>query len=279
MHAASPSISRRSGPRFGPLWILLGLLGSAPAAAGPGEVPAADPAADPAAALAAQLRAWQPLRAPVEPPRIQESDVRAALAGATVKGVVTVEGVAAGKAYGMRVFDVPVEVAWKAVTDDAHRAEHMPVSDSRIVRGAARTHDHLLYQYLPVPLFTDRWWITRIRYNSALYQKSGGLAWEMYFSDAHQDPTAMALVSPETLGDSIPLAWTKGAWLLVKLDEEHTFGAYYIWSDPGGNFPAGPASRFSAITMGNTVDAMGRIAEGHAKTCNGTFIRPDGQPL
>ena len=107
MRAASPSISRRSGPRFGPLWILLGLLGSAPAAAGPGEAPAAGPDSDPAAALAAQLRAWQPLRAPVEPPRIQESDVRAALAGATVKGVVTVEGVAAGKAYGMRVFNVP----------------------------------------------------------------------------------------------------------------------------------------------------------------------------
>jgi hypothetical protein len=57
-----------------------------------------------------------------------------------------------------------------------------------------------------------------------------------------------------------PLAWTKGAWLLVDIDGQSTWVEYQTWSDPGGKLPAGAVSRLSAGGISDTLETIEELA-------------------
>jgi hypothetical protein len=232
--------------------------------------------ADTADEVAADLRNWKSHRPPGTAPDIPASVYRQAINGKVATGIEVVEDIKAAKGYGVAVFDVPIEVFWRAVTDEDHHANKLPVTHSRTIEGTPRAHDHTLFQYMDIPLFTDRWWLVRIRYNSSLYTASNGRAWELTWVDRLKETHLRKKLDPALLADSMPIAWSKGAWLLVDLGGGRTLVEYHTWSDPGGYVPVGPATRFAAGEVETTLVNMSNFAKKHTPTCSGTFMRPDG---
>jgi hypothetical protein len=235
--------------------------------------------ADAADDLVAQLHAWQGQRGIDTAPDIGTEMYRRALDGEIVKGIEVIENIKAAKGYGLAVFDIPIDQMWKAITDEDHHAGKLPVQISRTVVGTPRSHNHTLYQFMEVPLVTDRWWMVNIRYSAALYGHTAGKAWELTWQDRNSDETLKASLDPALFADGMPVAWTKGAWLLVVLDDGRTLVEYHTWSDPGGQIPVALATRFAAGEIAGTLKTMANFARSHTPSCSGNFHRPDGQAM
>ena len=200
--------------------------------------------------------------------------------GELVAGLEGVEGVAAAKGWGVAVFDIPIQFVWKAVNDEGVYANRLPVSHSEVVAGKPKRDDRYLFQYMPLPMVADRWWITHMRHNGALYTASAGKIWEQAWTDAtdtsHLKPQHLAMIEG---GQAV--AWTHGSWMLIDLGDGKTLVEYYVWSDPGGMLPPGPASRFAGGAVKDTLTAMRALALEHQQgTAYGSgFVRPDQSSL
>ncbi len=229
--------------------------------------------------LAAKLQQWGAHRGIDTTPNIPTSMYQSALDGEIAKGIEIIEDIKAAKGYGIAVFDIPIDQLWKAITDEDHHAGKLPIQVSKTVEGSPRQDNHTLYQFMDVPLVADRWWMVNIRYTPQLYTASGGKAWELTWRDRNSDEALKARLDPGLFDEGMPVAWTKGAWLLVALDDGRTLIEYHTWSDPGGQVPVGIATRFAAGEVVNTLKAMAQFAREHTPTCSGTFHRPDGQRM
>ncbi len=228
------------------------------------------------AEVAAQLASWKAQRGIDTAPTIPAKTYQQALDGEIAKGIEVVEDIKAAKGYGVGVFDIPIGQLWKAITDEDHHAHHTAVTMSETIKGTPRTHDHTIFQYLPVPLVSDRWWLVNIQYTGSLYTQSAGKIWEITWRDKNTDQSVVSLLDLAQFEDAMPVAWTKGAWLLLKLDDGRTLIEYHTWSDPGGNVPVGLATRFAAGEVAQNLTNMAKFAKSHIPTCKGKFHRPDG---
>ena len=232
----------------------------------------------------ARVRAMDEHRASREAPDapvIPKSAYSEALNGETVSGLVGVDGNPAAKGWGLKVLDLPIEQVWATVNDEGQQGGEKPVSVSVLLEGGRWQEGRVVFQYMPLPFpISDRWWATRLHYASELFSVSNGTMWEMYWDDL--TPT-IQLPPPfaEMVEDAVGLAFTHGAWLLVPLDGSHTLVEYYVWSDPGGLLPAGPASRFAAGAVVDTLDTMERLARIHGSqgVKSGRVKRPDGTTI
>lgn len=268
---ALAAVAARLAPRLAPRLALLcaALLGVC-------GVPAR---ADEASELMATLRAADPQRMVKSAPKVTDAQVQQALSGVKVKGIEIVDGEPAAKGYGLSVVNLPVEKLWAAVVDADHHAGTMPLQASKKVQGKRCAHNHVIFQYIDLPVIADRWWVTRIKFNGPLYTATAGKVWELGFQDEHKNQALLDAVDPALKGDGVPIAWTKGSWTMVALSPTRTFVQYYVWSDPGGSIPAGPASRFSAGAVEDTLRAVETLAQAGRSTCGGAGQRPDGSAL
>ena len=229
--------------------------------------------------IAAQLESWRAQRGLDTAPKIDASVYQAALNGEISKGIEVVEDIKAAKGYAVAVFDIPIEQLWKAIADEDHHANNLAVQVSETVQGTPRTHDHTLFQFLDVPMVSDRWWLVNIRYTASLYTQSNGKLWELTWRDRNKDQALIDTLDLSQFDDAMPVAWTKGAWLLLKLSDGRTLIEYHTWSDPGGSVPVGIATRFAASEVANNLAHMAKFARNHTPTCTGTFHRPDGSAM
>jgi hypothetical protein len=232
-----------------------------------------------AQALGIQLEAWRPHRLAKSGPSITVDEVGQALSGKIVSGVEVVENIKAGKGYALAVFDIPIAHIWRGIVDEDHHAEHLMVDVSKTVEGTPRQDQHTLFQYLDVPIFSDRWWVVKQDFNEALYASSQGRAWEVAWTDRQKDAAFIASMDPALIEHGIPIRWAKGAWFLVDLGGGRTFVEYHTWTHPGGKVPVGPATRFAAGEVRDNLEAMVNFSLTHALTCGEVFVRPDGSPL
>jgi hypothetical protein len=209
----------------------------------------------------AELRA---LRDAPGAPAIPEEAYRAAAAGEIRTGLQAVEGHAAKKAWGVAVVDQGIGSLWSALNDDAGRVAHTRLSASELVAGSACADRRAVLQFLPVPLISDRWWISHLQVNRRLMEASGGGVRELSWRSS-VDPAEVRSASGQALiAEGTPLAFTKGGWLLVALDPGHTLVEYYVWTDPGGRVPAGVASSFAAGGITETIAGLGAQARAGA---------------
>lgn len=214
-------------------------------------------------------------------PKIPESAYLKALSGEVVSGIEGVEGVAAAKGWGLMLMKLPVEQVWATVNDETIQPGVMPVSHSLVIGGERWQEERMVFQYMPLPFpISDRWWMTQVHFSSKFYTASEGRFWEMYWTDKTH------IVKPPTqvetlVEDGIPVAWSRGAWLLIEIDEQTTLVEYYVWSDPGGLLPAGPASKFAAGAVEDTLEAMNMLAvkTGKQALASGRIKAPDGSPV
>jgi hypothetical protein len=226
--------------------------------------------------LMSDLGQWKVQRTSGTVPNIPRADYQRALDGEVVTGIEVVEDIKAAKGYGVIVIDLPIDLLWRAIADEDHHAGHLPVSHSRTIEGKPRSNDHTIFQYIDIPILTDRWWLVRIRYNSTLYTASNGRAWELWWTDRIKETSLRSRLDASLLDDGMPIAWSKGAWLLVDLGGGKTLVEYHTWSDPGGSVPVGPATRFAAGEVQSNLKSMAKFAQEHTPTCSGRFVKPDG---
>ena len=229
--------------------------------------------------LMADLQRWSATRAGGTAPKITLKQIERAFEGEVVAGVEVIEHVKAGKGYALGIFDVPIETLWSGICDEDHHAGTLRVDRSETVEGTPRAHGRTLYQYLDVPVFSDRWWLVQMSFNTQLYEASNGRAWELTWVDRQGDQALKARLGDPYIAEGVGIAWAKGAWFLVKLDDNRTFVEYHSWSNPGGRVPAGPATRFAKSEVRDNLVSMVRFARTHGATCKGPFFMPDGTQL
>jgi hypothetical protein len=226
------------------------------------------------------LAAFRVKRMAKEAPVIPASAYSQAESGELVAGLEGVDGVSAAKGWGVAVYDIPIESVWKALNDEAVFADRLPVSYSEVIAGKPKRDNRYLFQYMPLPMVDDRWWVTQMQHNGDLYKASAGKIWEMAWTDAtdetHLQPQHLSMVRGAQAVD-----WTHGSWMLIDLGEGKTLVEYYVWSHPGGMLPPGPASRFAGGAVKETLEAMRNLArEHHEGTAHGGgFVRPDQSSL
>ena len=232
-----------------------------------------------AGTLLTELEGWRGARLAKTGPEITEAQVEEALSGKIVSGVEVVMNIKAGKGYALAVIDAPIATIWRGITDEDHHAGHLMVDVSKTVEGTPRRDQHTLFQYLNVPIFSDRWWVVRQDFNEELYEASGGRVWEVAWTDRQQDAAFIASLDPALIENGIPIRWAKGAWFLVDLGGERTLLEYHTWTHPGGMVPVGPATRFAAGEVRENLETMVKFGLTHGITCDASFVRPDGSPL
>lgn len=198
-------------------------------------------------------------------------------AGEPRAGIQKVDGVAAAKAWGAIRIEAPVEAVWLVLNDEARLAGRLPVSTSAVISGP-RHGERRVFEYMPLPIVSDRWWVVDVRHNGELYRASHGLMWEMAWKNANPEVVQKTHYAPIAAG-GVPAAWTTGSWLLVDLGEQGTWLEYTTWSDPGGSLPAGAATRFASGAVKQTLSAVAELAMEATSESRAGYSRPDGTPL
>ena len=113
----------------------------------------------------ASLNAHRALRGPDNVPPITAEVYQQALSG-PASGIRAVEGVSAAQAWGVAVFNLPIEQVWQGLTSEGeHAGTAAPVSTSTLMSDTPHADGRLLFQFMPLPLVTDRWWIVRLKHN------------------------------------------------------------------------------------------------------------------
>ena len=97
---------------------------------------------------------------------------------------------------------------------------------------------------LPLPLFSDRWWVVQSFTNPKLLQASNGLVREMSWKN---EPEAHKYLSNELrdqIKDKVQINFIRGSWVLIQLEPGYILAEYHTWSQAGGSLPDGVASSF-----------------------------------
>ncbi|MCB9680420.1 MAG: hypothetical protein H6733_03035 [Alphaproteobacteria bacterium] len=206
-----------------------------------------------------EVQALRALRLDAKAPAVPRSVYTEAAGGAVVTGLEQVEGHKAKQAWGVAIVDVPIARYWAAINDDASKVDYTRLDYAEILRGTACGSPRRVFQFLPVPLLTDRWWVIDIRANDALRTRSNGRVREQVWATdgdfATPTPTATAWAAK-----GMHIDFTRGAWLLIDLDGTSTLVEYYTWADPGGSVPAGLASSMAAGGIDDTIQSIATLA-------------------
>lgn len=213
------------------------------------------------------------------PPVIPAAAYTKALGGQIATGVEMVEGVAAGKAWGVSKLDIAASDVWKAVNSDEVFEDYMPVDHSDVVSGRKHADGRYIFQYMPLPLVDDRWWITKLQHNTKLFTESGGRIMELYWFDQMDRTDLLNDAQKELVEDGFPVEFTKGSWMVIDLGGDQSLVEYFVWSDPGGSLPAGAASQFAGGAVDETMLAITKLAQKHADSKTPGFVYPDGTPV
>lgn len=201
-------------------------------------------------------------------PDLPDSAWQRAAAGEVVTGVRSVTGHKAKIGWGVAVMETSIEQLWAGLNDELRHTELLGLGHIEIVQGSPCADKRHVMMLLPLPIVSDRWWVIENRYNTPLAEQTGGRVRELSWTGL-SDPSAAALSAEakEKVAGAVPVTFNHGGWLLIALDDKHTLGEYFTWSDPGGELPAGPASAFAGAIIAKTMQAMTDYANTQVSTC------------
>ncbi|MGB5890617.1 MAG: hypothetical protein WBH75_11695, partial [Thermoanaerobaculia bacterium] len=203
------------------LTVLLNLLASAICSA---ECPPAEEILDYLAGMDLRL-ASRTARFSVEPPE----QLYAKAAADPGKAATERDGM---QAAGVMVAELPVETLWMAINDEDHHADgdYLPIRYSQVIGGTSRGQSRLLFQYFR-KLGVGRWWVDQMDMDGELFQRSNEKLWELRWQDRMDSydgsPPPEVPIDPKVP----PIRETRGAWLLVPINEGCTLIEYSSWSD------------------------------------------------
>jgi len=219
---------------------------------------AADPP-DLRAALAkvAEHRAQRQASAP---PTIPDDAYDKVARGDTVTGLT--QGPSGSKAaWGAVLVDAPIGRVWSAVNDFSSRTDYSKVAFSEVQQGAHCGSGRQVFQYLPVGFpVSDRWWVSTLTINRALWQASGGRMRELWFQ-ASTDPGLLRTEQAKAkAAEGVPVGKSEGGWLVIDAGAGRTLIEYFAYSEPGGSVPTSFANAFATGGVKGTLQAVAKLA-------------------
>ncbi|MFH1468175.1 MAG: hypothetical protein ABIO70_27560 [Pseudomonadota bacterium] len=230
------------------LWLLLATLLTVARGATPDEVVARVQAAAPMRALRTQKSAPQP----------SEEEIRKAASGTIVSGV------RGTTAWGVAVLNLPIGRLWAGLNDETRHPGYTATAYSELMSGQACASGRKVFQYLPVPMVDDRWWVSVLRTNQPLQRDSGGAMRELYFQGGSDPAQVISAAARKLIPEAAPIRSTRGGWFLIAIDPYTTYVEYHSNTDPGEGVPQSLALKLAARGVRETILAMEKFAkEGH----------------
>lgn len=184
------------------------------------------------------------------------------------------------KAFGVVVVTLPVDALWRAINDeDAHdTGGYLSLNRSEIIGGTPRGVSRRVFQS-GERMGLGRWWVTRTVMSGALFEASDEALWEVVWDD---DMESVDLDRPpvDDPPDLSPIKWSRGAWLLVPLEDDCTLIEHFTWSDPGG-FVGMLHGLVLGRALRESIEGLVKLAAERYRTApeGPPFVRPDGTPL
>ena len=190
------------------------------------------------------------------------------------------------RAIGLLVVEADQRDLWVAA-QDPHFVATEGLVEWRMAsgpdNGKATWYGHI---DLPSP-FKDRHWVVSVWNNHALYQATGGLAWEHPWRlDEAARPRARTAaaegkirgITAERFDDSIVTERNRGAWIALELEGPWALVAYHASTVVGGSIPDGLMARAVHIRMRSLLKTIANRAQtvvkshytsGHAPLASG----------
>lgn len=174
--------------------------------------------------------------------------------------------------WGIGIFPIGIQELYAALNEEESHTGLSPVNYTKIIHGAPCTNDRYVMMHLPIPMLSDRWWVTVQGTNPEIRRSSHGQMAELTWN-ALSDQSTFTLdeESKTYTTNAVWVTESTGAWLLIRLDDTHTLGEYYAWSNPGGYIPSGLASSLSASGIAETFSAMETFAKNNTELCTFTW--------
>jgi hypothetical protein len=211
--------------------------------------------------VVARVQAVEPLRAlraQKGAPAVSVEDVRKTAQGTIVSGVVGTT------AWGAALLNLPIGRLWAGLNDETRHPGYTATAYSELMSGEPCASGRKVFQYLPVPMVADRWWVSVLRSNQALVRESGGAVRELYFKGGADPAEVTSEAARKLMPEAEPITATRGGWFLVAIDPYTTYVEYHSNTDPGAGVPQSVALKLAARGVRETILAMDRFAkEGH----------------
>ena len=180
--------------------------------------------------------------------------------GEVITQLLTHEEEGPKKAWGIAVVPQPIGRLWAAVNDDAARAEYTKVEVAIRLTGESCRSGRKVFQYLPIPMITNRWWIANYVENVGLRRRSSGRVREMAIKATFDLADITDAQARSYVEKGMPIAFSDSSWLLTDIGGDHTLVEFYSWTDPGGSLPKAATNLFAEGSLKDTIRSMERLA-------------------
>ena len=192
-------------------------------------------------------------------PTIPVTAYQKAARGEVATGLQKVADHPAQIGWGVAIFDVPIAHLFASINEEENHVDHTAVSFGKVVRGKKCRDAREVLMILPLPIVTDRWWITHQFTHPKIRRVSNGTVAELVWKQI--DNWNIPQIHQQRLHGLVQIPFTQGSWFLMALDDQTTLAEYHSWVDPGGNIPAGPSSQFATGSIEDTIKQMERFAK------------------
>jgi len=200
-------------------------------------------------------------------PQIPDSAWNDVLKGKVATGLEAVEGYAVKKAWGVGIVNAPIDSFWGAVNDEMGMLEATDLDHTERIAGGPCEVDRRVLQVLPVSMASDRWWISIRKPNSPLANSFQGGVRELTWTSSVDSGEVTTEAGLARLEKAIPIEFSKGSWLLIKLDDQRTLVRYNVWTDPGGSLPGGMLNWFATGSIKRNFANMTELAANTSMRC------------
>ncbi len=211
-------------------------------------------------------------------PRPSREAYDRAARGAIVTGLVPGASGEPHRAWAVAVLDAPMDRLWAAVNDELGFADLAWGGQGVVIRGDACADGRATLVTMPVPMLPDRWWVVGYRWSSELERASGGAVRELSWREESLPLPALEPGLARTVEEGAQVHVSRGAWLLMALDGEHTLVEYQLRSDVGGGLPGALVGPFCSAAIRDTLRAMEAAARAAPRCPVATTSRLEEQP-
>ena len=204
-------------------------------------------------------------------PTIPQAAYKKAAHGEVVTGLQKVKGHRAQIGWGVAIFNVPIRHLYASINEEENHVDYTAVSFGKVIRGKVCSDKREVLMILPLPIVSDRWWVTHQCTNPKIRAESDGMVAELVWKQI--DNWNMPKSYEHRLKGMVQIPFTQGSWFLMALDDQHTLAEYHSWVDPGGSIPAGPASQFATGSIEETFVQMEHFAKSQKKSaCDSMWV-------
>jgi len=182
-------------------------------------------------------------------------------------GGTVVTGLYGNMAWAAAVLNVPIGQLWAGLNDETRHPPFTAMGHSEILTGAPCQSGRSVFNYLPIPMVSDRWWVSHIRANDQLAAASGNSVRELTWFGTMEPSAVTSASGKKFMKEAEPIGSTRGAWFMVAIDQFNTYVEYFSATDPGAGVPSSLANRLAARGVHDQVLAIKKFATQGSPVC------------